>query len=898
MFGRPGRADDQGERMRPSGRAFGVAVTILSSLGAAALLAAQASPGAQPAGGSAPSGPAAQAKPAPAPAKAAPAPAKKAQPAQAAASAPPPSLDGVWPRELKTSAGQVTIYQPQADDWDGSQLQFRAAVAVQPKADAPPVYGVVWGTTRTSVDKDARLVQLSERQFTKVVFPSAADKQAAWQKVLETEVQPAIKEIALDRLAAMLEVAAADKMAAAVPVKNDPPKFLFSTVPAILVYVDGAPVYQPVKDTKLERAINTRVLLLRKKDDHFLKVFDGWLTASKLEGPWEVLKKQSDELKKALADAKASGQVDFLPGGNPNDAITLPSLKSGKVPRIFVATTPSELIVTEGEPQYVAIPGTELAYVKNTTGNMFRHAAEQKLYVLVSGRWFRAASQEGPWQHVANDALPSDFAAIPEDNEKENVKAAIAGTPQAKEALIANAIPQTAQVNVKSAKIDSPKFDGEVKLAPIEGTSLQYVVNTATPIIRVSDTSWYAVQDAVWFTAAGPGGPWSVATSVPTVVYTIPPSSPLHYVTYVKIYETKGDTVEVGYTGGYYGACVSHGTVVYGTGYSYPPYVGSVWYGPPATYGVGVGMTYTPWTGWTFGFGFGWSWGAVTVGWGWGAYPWWGPVGWGYYYPYPYYRPPYWGGAAWGPWGGGAVWGPGGWAATTGNVYSRWGATSAVTRTSGGYNAWTGDRWRNSAGMSYNSRTGNLSAGQRSAVGNVYSGNYAYGARGSSVNTRTGGSVSGGRVTGGNVYTGNQATAGRISGTTGSGQTGSAGWVRGARGRRRLRGQGRQRVQAQRRRRLGPAPAERRLGPGRAALGHGLARRRAARALLGRRAHFRLRCRAHERLRPGLQERRGIRRRARRRRPPTLKSNDAPARRARQTPCRRRADRRGTGEAR
>ena len=85
-----------------------------------------------------------------------------------------------------------------------------------------------------------------------------------------------------------------------------------------------------------------------------------------------------------------------------------------------------------------------------------------------------------------------------------------------------------------------------------------------------------------------------------------------------------------------------------GTGYYYTPYVGSVWYGPPLTYGFGTAITYTPWTGWTYGFGFGWSWGSMTVGWGWGCYPWWGPVGWGYYYPYPYYRPPYWGGAAWG----------------------------------------------------------------------------------------------------------------------------------------------------------------------------------------------------------------------------------------------------------
>ncbi len=693
-----------------------------------------------------------------------------------------PSIDGIWPREVKTSIGTVTIYQPQVDHWDGVQVEFRAAVSVKASAEAAPVYGVVWGTTRTSVDKDARIVRLYDRQFTKAVFPSAADKAAAWKQALEKEVQPALQEIALDRLAAALEVAAADRQALAVPVKNDPPKILFSTRPAILVLVDGAPVYQPVKDTKLERVINTRVLLLRQKSEHFVKVFDGWLGADTLEGPWTV-QKESSELKGALADAKASGQVDFLPGGNPNDAKTLPSLKSGKVPVIFVATSPSELVVTEGEPQYVKIPGTELEYVKNTTGNVLRSTADQKLYLLLSGRWFRSASSAGPWEYVASNALPVDFAKIPDDSEKENVKAAVAGTPQAKEALIANAIPQTAEVKIQETKIDPPKFDGEVKLAPIEGTTLQYVVNTATPIIRVSDSSWFAVQNAVWFTAKGAGGPWSVATSVPTVIYTIPPSSPMHYVTYVKIYETKPDTVYVGYTPGYYGSCVSNNTVVYGTGYSYPPYVGTVWYGPPVTYGVGVGMTYTPWTGWTYGFGFGWSWGAVTVGWGWGAYPWWGPVGWGYYYPYPYYRPPYWGGgAAWGPWGGGAVWGPGGWAATTGNVYHRWGASSAVTRTSGGYNAWTGDAWRNSAGMSYNSRTGNLSAGQRSAVGNVYSGNYAYGGRSGTVNTGTGGSASGGRVTAGNVYTGNQVTAGRVSGTTGSGESGSAAWARGEQG--------------------------------------------------------------------------------------------------------------------
>ena len=672
---------------------------------------------------------------APAPTPAAKAAAAPTQPAE------PAPIDGGWPREVQTSAGAFTVYQPQLDSWDGVKLSFYAAFAVKEKPEANPQYGVVWGDGRTVVDKDARLVTFSDRQIRKVVVPGAPEKEKALLEVANKEVAPVTRTLALDRLAAMLEVAEADKTTRALTLKNDPPRIVVAHNPAILVYIDGEPVWRPVKETKLERVLNTRVLVVRQgKDRCFVRVFDGWMTAKSLEGPWTIEKKPPKDLQTALADAKASGQLDLLIGGNPNDVKNLPSLQQeGRSPVIVVATTPTELIVIEGGPNFVAIKGTGLTYVKNTTGNVLRLEADQTLYVLVSGRWFRAKSFDGPWEYVRNDGLPPDFAQIPDDNEKENVKAAVAGTPQAKEALIANAIPQVAEVKTSEVKIDPPKIDGEPQLAPIEGTSLSYVVNTATPIIQVSPSTYYALQDAVWFTGASVSGPWTVATSVPSVIYTIPPSAPLHYVTYVRVYQATPTTVSVGYTPGYYGTYVSQGTVVYGTGYSYAPYLGTVWYGPPITYGGGVGITYTPWTGWTYGFGFGWSWGTATVGWGWGAYPWWGPVGWGYYYPYPYYRPPYWGGAAWGPWGGGAVWGPGGWAATTGNVYSRWGATSAVTRRGGGYDAWTGNAWRNAAGSSYNSRTGTLSAGQRSAVGNVYTGSYAAGSRGGSVNTRTGG---------------------------------------------------------------------------------------------------------------------------------------------------------------
>ncbi|MCI0615942.1 autotransporter, partial [bacterium] len=659
----------------------------------------------------------------------------------------------------------LTVYQPQLDSWDGFKLSAHYALSFKKGKDGTATYGVAWVNAQSQVNKDDRMVMLDDIQLTKVHFPSAPDKEAEYLSLIRTNVVPKTKEISLDRLQEAAEVIEESKKSN-ISLKNDPPRIIFSSVPAILIYVDGNPVYKPLNGISLDRIINTRSLVVKDKSGkHYVHVFDGWLEASALSGPWNVTKKPSKDLAKTIELTK--GQVDLLEGKSdqpkdPNDTNTKqeppPSLSKGTVPKIYIATTATELIVTEGEPNYATLTDTDLLFVKNTTGHVFKMMKNGQSYVLVSGRWFSAPALNGPWTYVAANQLPPDFAKIPDDSPKENVKASVSGTSQAEEARIADSIPQTATVKRKEVKFE-PKYDGQPQLKPIEQTPLQYVANSSAPVIMVDAKSYYSVNNAVWFASTSLNGPWLVADNVPAVIYSIPPSSPIYYVTYVKVYKSTPEVVYVGYTPGYYGTVVQDEVVVYGTGYYYSPWIGTVWYGPPATYGFGTSITYTPWTGWAFGFGFGWAWGAATVGWGWGCYPWWGPMG---YYAYPYY----WGGAAWG-YRGAAVWGPGGWAATTGNVYHRWGDTAAVTRRSGGYDAWTGNAWRGSSGMSYNSRTGTIAAGQRGAVGNVFTGNYAYGGRGTVTNPTTGNTISGGHIGGGNIYNGDHRSAGYIKGDQG-----------------------------------------------------------------------------------------------------------------------------------
>ena len=641
-----------------------------------------------------------------------------------------------WPRTFTSGADTFTVYQPQVEKWEGDRIDLYSAVELKTGKEAAAKYGVVWFRARTEVDKINRLVTLDQAEVTKVKFPVASEKESELKTLVEAKLPGATKTISLDRLESDLE--ASDHEVKTVEVKNDPPKVIISSKPALLVLVDGMPQLRDVPNVKLQRVINTRSIILFESDKktYYLRVEDWWLQAKQLEGPWEYAKKLPDDMKKAEEYLVAQNQVQNPEGEQAKPTTSLKEAgKKAEIPFVYVEFGPAELIETKGEPQYSAIPGTGLEYVSNTSGNIFRLSSEY--YILISGRWFKAASFEGPWAFVSSVDMPPDFAKIPADSPKATVLASVPGTPQSKEALIANSIPQTATITRSEAKL-TVQYDGEATFVPIEGTSMTYAKNTSTAVIKVSDNNYYCVEAGVWFKAPTPQGPWRVADSVPDEIYTIPTSSPLYYVTYVKVYSSTPDVVYVGYTPGYYGTVVSSNTttVVYGTGWYYPPYIGpTVWYGWPYTYGVGAGFTYTTSTGWSFGFGYGYAY----YPW---YYPWWGPMG---YYGccwYPYY--------GWGAWGGAAV----------ANVYGVWGNT-AYSRTGAAWaNPYTGNYGAATRGAYHNTQTGRTTVAGRGTNTNIYTGNTAGYRGGATYNPNTGIVAGGGAGYAGNIYTG-QGSANR-----------------------------------------------------------------------------------------------------------------------------------------
>lgn len=544
------------------------------------------------------------------------------------AAQPPPETNADWPRQIDSVAGTIVVYQPQPESLQGTVLTGRAAFSLTPKGKTEPVFGAMWFTANVNIDRDQRLVQVLGTKVQRVRLPDAtSNDEAAFAAEIEREAPKWDITVPLDGLTAALSQVA-DERAASDDLKAEPPKILFANEPTVLVVLDGQPIRRPIEKTGIESVVNTPYPLFYDTRSQLFFLTNGavWYQAKDLlNGPWQVIPAPPKE----VADVVLKGDKQDQSAPAPTD--TAP-------PRILVTTEPTELIVTQGAPNFAPLNGTQLLYVTNTEDNIFRDLVSQKLFVVLSGRWYASSSFDGPWSFVRSDQLPPDFTRIPATSPKGDVLAFVSGTNQAKDAVMDAQIPQTAEVK-RDAPGPTIQYDGAPKFQPIEGTNMTSAVNTPSSVLNIQGM-YYACVDAVWYVSQGPEGPWTVATSVPQEVQTIPPSSPVYNVKYVTIYQATPQVVYVGYTPGYVGTYTWNGAVVYGTGYVYAPYVSPVVYYPrPITWGFGV--AYNPWTGWCYGVGY--SAGFLSFGTRWGgAYyrPAWRPVYGGGWYGAGGYRPP------------------------------------------------------------------------------------------------------------------------------------------------------------------------------------------------------------------------------------------------------------------
>jgi hypothetical protein len=539
----------------------------------------------------------AQAKPATqAPAQAKPVPAPLPAPVPGPPNAPPPpgtNADTGWPRAVSLKSGSVVWYQPQVESWIGQkQIVAWSAVSYQPVGAKEPALGTIKIEGPTRVALDDRVVTL-DLKITEFNFKTLPPDQV---KALVADVQALPQNervLDLDRLLAYtadstLQVKNIEG------VKADPPKVFWSAAPAALLNLDGEAIWSPIKEVDLRYAVNTNWDLFEHAPSkkYYLRYNESWLEADAVTGPWKAVGKLPDSFSKLPSDANWNDVKAAVPGKK---------LSSKATPKMFVTTEPAELIVLDDKISYLKVEGAPtLLWVNNTDADLFRMGIAGDFYYLVAGRWFKASSLDGPWTFTT-PSLPEDFKRIPVEHPRSRVLASVPGTPQATEAVLLASIPRTARVNRKEVKAPEVLYQGDPMFKAIEGSKgVQQAVNTDKDIVKSGDL-YYMCFQGVWFMSRSATGPWEVATTVPSEIYSIPTSSPVHHVTYVTVEEDDDDEwVTFAYVAAYTGVMVGWGCAVWGSGWYYPPYYYGggfypIYYPYPHTYGMGA--WYNPHTG-------------------------------------------------------------------------------------------------------------------------------------------------------------------------------------------------------------------------------------------------------------------------------------------------------------
>jgi hypothetical protein len=503
-----------------------------------------------------------------------------------------------YPRTIASDKGAAVIYAPQIDAWrDFETITAWAAFRVTQAGSEGSYYGSLRFNARTDTDIAAREVLLHDVEILDLSI-DGLDEDSDEYVLIRDGFTALSRKIPLDLVLAYLPNDI--PLTSTSGLSPDPPVIFVSYSPAILLLVDGDPRFLPVEETGLQFVLNTTWDLLRDGDDGplYLCYEDTWLAAESLDARWEWATELPGDFSEIPVSPNWDGVRACLP-----DKLEKIARPDTPEPVVYYASEPAELLLLDGEPEWVAIGDGGLSYADNTEQELFRVGGD--VFLLLSGRWFKAVKLEGPWTLATN--LPDAFQDIPpEDSEKPHemsfVRSSIPGTEEAWEAALVASIPRKAEIQRGSEEaldIDV-NYAGEPVFSPIEDTGIELAVNTSYQVLRYEGT-YYLCHNATWLTGLSAQGPWQFADSIPDQFALIPPSSPAYNTTFVKVEGSDEESINYAYTSGYEGAYVSDETVVQGTGYAAPAVTVAIAY----SYSSGYPYPYYPYYWWppTYGYG-------------------------------------------------------------------------------------------------------------------------------------------------------------------------------------------------------------------------------------------------------------------------------------------------------
>jgi hypothetical protein len=208
---------------------------------------------------------------------------------------------------------------------------------------------------------------------------------------------------------------------AALPLKKSAepvPKIIYTEKPAELIVTSGSPKLEEIADADgLNQVSNTESPLFKLDRTWYFLVAGRWFTTTNLDkGPWQYTPELPAAFSMIPEDSAMASVRASVPGTVEAKMAALEALLPTTQQVDRDAQPPVE-ITYAGDPQFEAIPATELSRAVNSGFDILQLGNEY--YLCYSAIWYQSDSPVGPWTVAAS--VPDEIYAIPPSSPAYNV---------------------------------------------------------------------------------------------------------------------------------------------------------------------------------------------------------------------------------------------------------------------------------------------------------------------------------------------------------------------------------------------------------------------------------------------------------------------------------------------
>jgi len=175
-------------------------------------------------------------------------------------------------------------------------------------------------------------------------------------------------------------------------------------------------------------------------------------------------------------------------------------------PEIIIASTPSVLVLIDGEPKFEKITDTKLERVMNSPYFIVKNK-DGKYYLNADEQWYVTEAILGDWKKTSYP---------PKEVKKQEAKFSENKPPvsEAEKAIAAtekkNKTKEELKIIVRTAPAEMIMTEGESVFTPIQGTQLLYVKNTKSHLfMNIQTQEYFILISGRWYNSKSLKGPWA-----------------------------------------------------------------------------------------------------------------------------------------------------------------------------------------------------------------------------------------------------------------------------------------------------------------------------------------------------------------------------------------------------